>query len=441
MTARETALKILDQVERGEALSDALLARSLLRQSGLSPADLGLVRQLVSGVMRNRSRLDWILDCSLQRGIASLKPLEINILRLGLYQIAYLDRVPGFAAVNESVNLVKRFGRKGIIGLTNAVLRDIIRNKRHLSRPDTGNKLKDAAIEYSHPEWLVKRWATQLGWDEAIRLMEADNSPAPVVIRVNPLRTSLGELVKHLSERGFRPRTLDGLPLALLVEEPSGLVDDETFSRGHFYFQDAGAQSVGLLYRPRPGDLILDLCVAPGGKASQALELAGNRAELYAVDVSHPKLRRVRENFERLGLASWHLINGDATTIRFRRLFDLVLADLPCSGLGVLRRRLDLRWRIGEADILRLSELQARILDNAAGMVQPGGALIYSTCTVTQEENHQQVERFLTRHPGFRLDLAERQLPLELVENGCLSIWPHRHGWDGSFAARLVRVQ
>lgn len=439
MTARETALKILDQVERGEALSDALLARHL-RQSDLSPADLGLVRQLVSGVMRSRSRLDWILDCSLQKGLGSLKSLEINILRLGLYQIACLDRVPGFAAVNESVNLVKRFGRKGIIGLTNAVLRDIIRSRRHLSRPDTGNKIKDAAIEYSHPEWLVRRWVSERGWDDAIRLMSANNSPAPVIIRVNPLKTSTAELIGRLKERGFRPRLLDGLPPAVLVEEPSGLVDDETFSRGHFYFQDAGAQMVGCLYLPRPDGAILDLCAAPGGKAGQVLETAGSRAVLYAVDIGLSKLRRIRENFLRLGLVSWHLINGDAANIKFRCEFDLVLADLPCSGLGVLRRRLDLRWRVREADIPRLSELQSRILDNAAGMVRPGGVLIYSTCTITPEENHQQVQRFLARHPGFMLDRAERYLPSETVENGCLSIWPHRHGWDGSFAARLVRA-
>jgi 16S rRNA (cytosine967-C5)-methyltransferase len=391
--------------------------------------------------MRNRSRLDWILNSSLKKGLESLNSLETNILRMGLYQIAYLDRVPGFAAVNESVNLVKRFGRKGIIGLTNAVLRDIIRNRRHLSRPDTGDKFRDAAIEYSHPEWLVKRWVNELGWEEALRLLSANNSPAPVVIRVNPLKTSPEELIVRLKEKGFGAQPMDGLPLAILVEEPAGLTSDEAFSRGHFYFQDAGAQMVGLLYRPRPEDLILDLCAAPGGKAGQALEEAGDGAELYAVDIGFHKLRRTRENFVRLGLNSWHLINGDAAGIKFSRRFDLVLADLPCSGLGVLRRRLDLRWKIGEADILRLSGLQSRILDNAAEMVEPGGALVYSTCTLTPEENARQIEGFLTRQTGFSLDRAERYLPPGAAEGGYLSVWPHRQGRDGSFAARLVRVK
>lgn len=438
MTARETALKILSDIEKNTEFSDSVLRKNF-SQAGLSRVDQSLARELVSGVLRQRAKLDWLLDGSLKRGIKSLNPLEVNILRLGLYQIAFLDKIPAFAAVNESVELVKRFGRKEIIGLTNAVLRDIIRNEKYLKKPDTGDKVKDAGIEYSHPEWLIERWVKQLGWDDTLKVLEFNNSPAPVIIRANRLKTSAEILFEQLEAGGFEPKYLEILPQAIEINNPSGLVDNELFVRGHFYFQDSSAQAAGMLFGAKADDSIVDLCAAPGGKAGLAMEQAGGRAEMFALDRSLRKLPRVRENFIRLGLGSWYLINGDAVDIKFKTPFDLVLADVPCTGLGVIRRRLDLRWRIREADIQRMASLQSRILENAAELVKPGGALIYSTCTLTPEENQDQIAEFLNRHPGFALDPAEKYLPAMLVQNKFMAAWPQLHQMDGAFAARLIK--
>jgi len=438
VSARETALKILSQIDRGADLSDGILKREF-GQAKLSRVDQNLARELVSGVLRQRTKLDWLLDGSLKKGIASLKPLEINILRIGLYQIAFLDKIPAFAAVDESVKLVKRFGRKEIIGLTNAVLRDIIRNQRHLKKVETGNKVKDASIEYSHPEWLIERWVKQFGWADVLTILKFNNSPAKVTIRANRLKTSTRDLFEKLESGGFEPHYSEFLPQAIEVTNPSGLVDNELFVRGYFYFQDPSAQAAGILYQAHEGFNILDLCAAPGGKASQAMEQAEDKAELVAADSSFRKFRTIKENFDRLGFSSYHLLCGDATEIGFRKKFDLVLADVPCTGLGVIRKRLDLRWRIRESDIKRLAELQSRILENAAGLVKSGGALVYSTCTVTNEENRDQIAVFLTRHPQFELEPAERYLPTELTKDGYLETWPHLHRMDGAFAARLIR--
>ncbi len=438
MTARETALNILSAVDRNTEFSDSILRKHIGR-AGISRIDQNLARELVSGVLRQRAKLDWLLDGSLKRGIRSLNSMEANILRLGLYQIAFLNKIPSFAAVNESVELVKRFGRKEIIGLTNAVLRDIIRHEKYLKKPDTGDKIKDTAIEYSHPEWLIQRWARQFGWPDALKMLEFDNSPAPVVVRANRLKISAEVLFEQLKAGGFEPGLSEILPQSIEINNPSGLVDNELFVRGHFYFQDPSAQAAGMLYRARSGHRILDLCAAPGGKASLAAEQAGGGTDIFALDISRQKLKRVKENFTRLGLDSWCLINGDAAEIKFKQSFDLVLADVPCTGLGVIRRRLDLRWRIKESDILRMAELQSRILDNAAKLVKPGGTLVYSTCTVTPEENQDQIEGFLACHPEFSLDAAQKYLPATLVQDGFMATRPPLHKMDGAFAARLIR--
>lgn len=438
MTARETALNILMAIETNIELSDVLLKKNI-EKAQLSAVDRNLARQIVSGVMRHRSRLDWILDRSLKKGTKSLNPMELSIFRVGLYQIAFLDKIPNFAAVDESVKLVKRFGRKEIIGLTNAVLRDIIRRKRYLDRADTGNKIKDLCLNYSHPAWLIERWQKQLGWEETVKLLEADNTPAPVIIRTNLLKSSPEKLFQELNAGGYGPRLVENIPAAIEITDPSGLVDNELFVRGYFYFQDSSAQAAGMLFQAKAGDRILDLCAAPGGKAGLATEQAGGRADMFALEISHKKLKRVKENFIRLGLSSWYLINGDAVEIKFNTDFDLVLADVPCTGLGVIRRRLDLRWRIRESDVQRMVALQRRILENAAGLIKPGGALVYSTCTVTPEENRQQIEEFLKRHSEFSIDPAEKYLSPGLVEDKYLVTWPHRHFMDGAFAARLIK--
>lgn len=438
MEAREVALKTLSKAGTDGAYYDQVLKKNL-KESGLSLPDKALAHELTAGVLRHRMWLDWVLDRSLKSGMKSLTHWEQNILRLGLYQVAKLDRIPPFAAVNESVNLAKRYGRKNIIGLTNAVLRDIIRHRRHLEPISSGDRARDLSIEYSHPLWLVKRWLKELGEDGAVALLQANNRQARVTIRPNTMKTGVLELREKLDLSGIHASANKYIPTALEVENPGALADDSLFSRGYFYYQDPSSQAVSLLARAKPGDDVLDLCAAPGGKAGAVLEQMGDIGNLLAVDLSEQKLSLIKENFTRLGLRSYSLVCADAAVFSVRKKFDLVLIDAPCSGLGALRRRLDIRWRIKEPDIARLSRLQLQILANAAGLVKPGGALVYSTCTVTPEENRGVIEKFLAQNQEFTIEDAGQFVPLELVEDGFFSSRPHLHGMDGAFAARLVR--
>jgi 16S rRNA (cytosine967-C5)-methyltransferase len=436
--ARELALKTLSKAGTDGAYYDQVLKKNL-KESGLSLPDKALAHELTAGVLRHRMWLDWVLDRSLKSGLKSLTPWEQNILRLGLYQIAKLDRIPPFAAVNESVNLAKRYGRKNIIGLTNAVLRDIIRHRRHLKPISSGDKARDLSIEYSHPLWLVKRWLKELGEAGTKELLQSNNRQAQVIIRPNTLKTGVLELQESLSLSGINTSANRYIPAALEVENPAGLADDPLFSRGHFYYQDPSSQAASLLARAKPGDDVLDLCAAPGGKASAVMEQMGDVGNLLAVDLSEQKLSLIRENFTRLGLRSYSLVCADAINFSALKKFDLVLIDAPCSGLGALRRRLDIRWRIKEPDIARLSQLQLQILTNAAGLVKPGGALVYSTCTVTSEENRGVIKMFLAQNQEFTIEDAGQFIPRELVKDGFFSSWSHLHGMDGAFAARLLR--
>jgi 16S rRNA (cytosine967-C5)-methyltransferase len=438
MAGRDLALKVLAGVERDRAHYDDLFDREAARRP-LKPEDRALAMELVAGVLRHRARLDWILDSRLRKGTRSLGVWAVNNLRMGAYQLLYLDRVPHHAVVDEAVKLAKRFCHKGMIGLTNAVLRDIIKSSFSPSEVTTGDAVRDLAIRFSHPEWLVRRWLAELGPAEARSLLEANNRQAPATIRANPLKTTRDELLRALSSEGYEPRPHPLLPGAIEIDRSLRLADLELFTRGHFYFQDASSQAACALFAARPGMAVLDLCAAPGGKCSAALEQMAGRGLLVAVDRSHLKLKRVRQNLERLGLRGGRLACGDATDCAWSRRFDLVLVDAPCTGLGVLRRRLDLRWRIEPEDIVRMADLQHRILDNAAHLVAPGGALVYSTCTLMSEENRLQVSAFLERHPEFAVEPAERYLPRELASDGYLQTWPQRHAMDGAFGARMVK--
>ncbi len=437
MNARELALRVLVKADSGRGLSDVLI-RDEFERAGLSPEDRALARELVAGVLRNRSLLDWMLDGSLKKGMASLSTAEANILRLGACQLCLMDRVPDYAVVDGSVRLSKRFARKGIVGLTNAVLRDIIKKRPRGFKPSTGDPLKDLAIAWSHPEWLVRRWRDSLGLKETAELLEFDNKPAPILLWANPLRIDRDRLISELESGGFQPRPHHLLPDAVELGRPAGIFGHRLFASGHFYLQDTAAQLVGLLMDPRPGQTILDVCAAPGGKACWAAS-RGPDITVAAADTSWSRLKLVRQNATRLGLGNVLPLCGDGLMPPFRCQFDSVLVDAPCSGLGVLRRRLDLRWRVNEEDIVRLAGLQARLLEVASHWVRPGGALVYATCTLTSEENQEQVARFLESHPDFILDPAEGRLPQAAVTGGMLEVWPHRLGTDGAFAARLTR--
>jgi len=442
--SRDRALEVLIRWERRGSPVDPLFHRLVEGAADLDRRDKALARELVYGVLRWLSKLDYALERFSSRRLRRLNPVVRNALRLGAYQLLMLDRIPPWAAVSESVELVKARGVPHAAGFVNAVLRALERGRDSL-RFDAPDELSRLALKWAHPLWLVKRWVGRWGLQEAEELLKASNAIPPFAIRVNPLRSNREELLDRLQKEGFSPRPTPRSPWGIIVEEPEGLLESDVFEAGLFQVQDEGAQLVSWLLTPQPGDRVLDLCAAPGGKTTHLAEMMGDQGEIVAVDVNPRKLKLLRENCRRLGISIVRPLRYDAR----RPLplpekgFDRVLVDAPCTGLGVLRRNPDTKWRVREGDPERLSRLQLNILEQGAKMVRPQGMLLYSTCTLTEEENEEVVKRFLQENP---FELADpRPFFPEIrdffTSEGFFLALPHRHGTDGFFAALFRRLE
>ncbi len=439
--ARETALQILAAAESRRAYSDRLL-ESRLRERALGPADARLVTTLVQGVLRRRATLDHHLAAFTGPRWADL-PLWIRTaLRLGAFQLLFLDRVPPPAAVAESVELAKRYGHPGTAGLVNAVLRRLAGGERAPLPDAAAEPVRHLAVLHSHPEWLVARWLARLGPADAARLLEADNREPVVCVRPNESRIALEALRRALEEAGLTasPGPNGGPVLAVaggFVASASPLFRDGLLS-----LQDEAESVAAGLLDARGGDRVLDLCAAPGGKASQLAEAAGPAGRLTAVERHPSRARALHANLVgRLGLPGVDVVCADGARPPFARPFDRVLLDAPCSGLGVLRRRADARWRKEESSIAAMAAIQAPLLDAAAGLTRPGGLLVYSVCSLEPEETDGIVSPFLAAHPGFVLEDARPHLPPAFRgADPVLRATPWQHGTDGVFAARLRRT-
>ncbi|NLI11258.1 MAG: 16S rRNA (cytosine(967)-C(5))-methyltransferase RsmB, partial [Peptococcaceae bacterium] len=327
----------------------------------------------------------------------------------------------------------------------NGVLRNISRRKAGIAYPPLAeNPARHITLKYSHPLWLVERWLEEFGAEDTISLCQANNKPAPNTVRANTLRVTRRELAESLQEEGLTVRETALAPEGLKIEGFFSVGSLASFKQGLFQVQDESSMLAGRALAPAPGSAVLDACGAPGGKTTHLAQLMGNRGEILAVDVHPHKLELIRENSDRLGIAIIKTMAGDARKLHegFTNYADFVLVDAPCSGLGVLRRRPDARWRKEAGQIAELVVLQAEILDAAARCVKPCGVLVYSTCTITREENLGQVESFLSRHPDFKLDDLTGLLPGELdydssLSRGYVQILPGWHEMDGFFIARM----
>ena len=431
---RRQAIEILGKVDAG-AHADNLLGiacadRPTESARAQSDADTRLLREIVMGTLTWRARLDYHLNAYLKKPIARLQNPVRNILRTGAYQILFLDRVPGYAVVSECVDLARRFG-KGVSGLTNAVLRGLAENRVTVNLPNLEDQpVEHLAVQYSHPHWLVSRWIKRIGYDRARELCEAGNTRSPIVIRVNPARTTLDALVISLDREGIQTSRITDLFGFLKISVPSGLFGTTAFEKGWFSVQGPGAGRVSRLLDAKPGDRILDVCAAPGGKTMSAAE-QGN-VQVYASDASVSRLKALSENRNRLGL-NIRILASDARALPYTTPFDHVLVDAPCTGLGTLSRNPEIRWHRHLEDIDRMARLQIEILSGAARHVADRGALIYTTCSTEPEENEQVIDRFLNKHPDFHLDPDGGTEPI-------LSILPGLDGSDGAFGARLRKL-
>jgi 16S rRNA (cytosine967-C5)-methyltransferase len=437
-TPREIALGILHQVDTRRAFADLQLNQAL-RDHDLDARDAAFVTELVNGTLRWRARLDWVLSRYLRNDLDDLPPWIRNGLRLALYQLLFLDRVPPHAVVDEAVKLARVYGHPGTAGLTNGVLRKILRDPAGVPDPEQviADPAEALAVAASHPQWLVDRWRRRLGDEEARALMMAENRPSGMSLRVHPGRTDRETLRRALAERGIEtePGALSRVSLRVRGNFSPARVPE--FNR--FFVQDESETLVGELLDPQPGETVLDLCAAPGGKTCHIQESRGSRGLVVAAEIQRPRLARVVENVERLGLQNVLPVQADGLTLALSHPVDRVLVDAPCSGLGVLGRRADARWRKTEMAMRGLCALERDLLAAGSRWVRPGGVLVYSVCSFEPEEGQHQIRAFLAGHPDFELEDASAFVPPEAVTDGCLLLYPHRHGTDGAFGARLRR--
>ncbi len=433
---REQALEILAGVEAG-AFADALLDQA--RQS-FATRDSAFILELVYGTLRNRSRLDWALNQLSLQPLHKTDPLTRNILRLGAYQLLFLDRVPSSAAVNTSTELAKNHGKKP--GYVNGLLRNLDRKRGAIVYPGPADPVRQLAVLYSHPEWLVKRWVQRYGAELATSLLRENNHPAPLVVRTNSLRTTRNGLKAAFASQGVEARETRYATTGVEILSSPGLRSVPAYDRGWFIVQDEAAQLISFLLSPLPGETVLDACAAPGGKTTHLAEFMQNKGTVVALESDSRRMTRISENSQRLGTTIIVPVQGDARNFREGK-FDKILIDAPCSGLGVLRRHPDGRWSKNEQIIEERAVVQWQILENCAGLLKPGGALVYATCTTEPEENEEVVGNFLAKHPEFTLDDPRLYLPAsagKLVDNkGIFRTFPDEPAMDGFFGVRMVR--
>lgn len=441
-SVRRIAVDILNRIDREGAYAEPLLDAVLCGSEITTPLDRGLLTELVYGSLRMRGRLDWIVG-QLYRGDASaLETAVRNILRTGLYQLLFADRIPPFAAVNEAVRIARDLSPSAS-GLINAILRNALRKKEAITWPDMAKAPEKAiAALHSHPHWLVRRLLAQFDTEETIALCRANNTIPPLTIRVNTLRTSREQALAALAKEGIAAEpTLFSADGIILTSPAAGLRKTPPYTEGLIRIQDEASQLIGRIVAPKPGKRVLDLCAGSGGKTLHLAALMGNRGRIVALDLHSERLRMLREEAGRLGVTIAETRTADAATAleSFDSLFDRVLLDAPCSGLGTLRRNPEIRWRLAPADINGCMRTQQLLLKNAAECLRPGGRLVYSVCAVAPEENEIVVDDFLRNHSDFRLIPPENIPPALIDAQGYFRTSPHLQGMDGFFAALLVR--
>lgn len=435
--ARAAALKVLNRVEGSDAYADIALDTEL---RGMGAQEAALSTELAYGVLRWKLRLDFTIGLFSSIKTSKLEHRVLNALRLGAYQLLFLSKIPASAAINESVELVKPDRKKA--GFVNAILRKIDSERERIKVPED-DPVKHTSIFWSHPEWMVRRWAARYGMEETIELCKAGQEVPPRTIRANTLVISRDGLIRELASEGFdaAPSPFSSYGIEVRGGGPLGPKDNR------YYVQDEASQLIPLLLAPTPGEAVMDACSAPGGKATHMAEIMGNKGLIYALDKHEARLRPVNESASRLGVDIVRTFAADAAEpfgFVERNSIDAILCDASCSGLGVLRRTPDSKYRRKEEDIKNLSILQAAILDNLAGYLKGGGRLVYSTCTFEPEETDDIISGFLERHADFQLEDASAVLPeacRELVDaKGVLRTFPHRHRMDGFFGARLKKA-
>jgi len=443
---RQVAFAVLCRVEEG-AFADLNLDTALSRAPSMDPRDRGLATELVYGVLRQRGRIDFALSRFCLKPLAKVEPRVLILLRLGAYQVLLLDRVPDSAAVDETVKLARQEGLTRATGFINGILRSLVRGRNEIAWPDPDASPREY-LEHvlSLPKWLARDWLEEMGKESALAVAEALCAAPPFTLRVNALKISREEYLGRLSEAGHQAvPTLYAPEGVILTGRGGGPLPGA--AEGWYQVQDEASMLIAHLLAPQKGEKVLDACAAPGGKTTHIAALAQNEASVLALDLHPQRVRLIDEGAARLGCGQIDARPWDLTRppdFLQPDSFDRVLVDAPCSGLGVLRRNPEIRWRRTKDDIRRMAALQKTILENVAPLVRPGGVLLYSLCTLTPEETTGVVEAFLRDHAEFEVEDLRPLFPdwSELFDSrGMLRTYPHLHGgMDAFFAVRLKKV-
>jgi 16S rRNA (cytosine967-C5)-methyltransferase len=435
ITARSVSVEILVQFDLEKHVNFHLA-------DDLEPRERAQVREYVQNVLRKRSYLDFLIGEFSSIGMDEMKPQLKNILRLGLYDMLFMDSTPDYAAINEAVEIAKlKLGSKSG-DLVNAILRNIQRDIDNLPKPAFKDRTKLVATTFSHPEWMVKRWSKRMGEREAFQFMQANNARPTYYIRVNNLRTKTENFKLRMDKSNISYTESEWLPGYFKVDSVQPFIQKSWLEKGFCQVQDIAAGFAPTILDPKPGESIYDLCAAPGTKTIMIADLMNGEGSVIALDISSDRLEKLAESALNYNAENIKIRRSDARDLDLR-VTNGVLLDAPCTGTGVLSKRADLRWRRTEQDLEDLIKLQQELLDEAGNMVEKGGRLVYSTCSVEPEENWEQVQKFLEKYDNYELDDLSDYLPEEvLIEDGkAYQTFPHKHACDGHFGVRMTRVK
>mgnify|MGYP003893504703 CR=1 FL=1 len=443
--ARETALKILYDVSENSAYSNIAVNKHLESRE-LREIDRAFATELAYGTVKWLIEIDYIIDKFSSVKTKKLSPWIKNILRLGIYQLLHTDKIPVSAACNTSVELAKRYGHQASSKFVNAVLRNISRSSKNIPYPDKSDIVHYLSIVYSHPKELVDCWLKLFGAEFTESLLESNNQVPDFSVRVNTLKTNRKALIEALEQEGYKAAEGRYLEEAVILDNPSSITKLDAFQRGEFTVQDESSMLSSVVLEPAEGQLAIDVCSAPGGKATHIAQLMKNKGTVLARDIHPHKLKLIESNAARLGIDIIKTELMDAVKLDENLVgkADRVLVDAPCTGLGIIRKKPDIKYSRNLAEQKAIVELQRKILANAAKYVKPGGYLVYSTCTIMPEENLENLKAFLEENRDYRLVSFKEQLPenlkAETAQEGYIQLYPNINKTDGFFISKLVRL-
>lgn len=441
MKAREIAYKVLLDIEKNKNYSNMAINKHF-KDVKISNQDRGLATEIIYGVIENKYYIDYMIDKLSKVKTNKMEIYVKTLLRMGIYQIMFLNSISDYAAVNETVNLAKKKNSK-VSGFINGILRNVIRQKEEIGKVKTKDDVDYLSIKYSYDKWMIRNWMIHFGKEFTEELLEANNERPNIYLRTNTLKITRDELIKKLEKQNIKAEKVNVVEEAIKVEHLKDIENNSLYKEGLFTVQDVSSMLVGKVMNPKENSLVLDVCSAPGGKTTHMATLMNNTGQVVSRDIYDHKLKLIKAASKRLGLTNVDVEEFDGMKLDRESIckFDYVLADLPCSGLGIIRRKPEIKYKEKE-EFRQLPPIQKKILENASKYVKVGGTLIYSTCTIQDSENIDVVNEFLQKNKNFELvPIKEVNVDLENQEKGYMKIYPNVHNMDGFFISKLIRVR